>query len=580
MKFNVGILFLFLSQVIHSQVTDSAKIKGAILSPTHNTIKIGDETLHLSKDGLFVFTAKNTLPGFIDIYFDNLNWAVYLEPSTTVEFEIKPGDLSDLIYKGDLKSENDFLKKVSHIGTETNDFFSKNWVKINSENENQFSSTIDSIKKLFLLPLASLPDNNISGSFIKLLRADVEFSFGSLLVQYPANHFRYTGEKNAMSQECFNHLNSIVIDDISLMNLQSYKRYCKAWIDYNVEKQADKISSNKNYNLKKMDVLFEYIPALFKNSVLADYWLSEYLTAHIQDNWLPNSKKYINDFNRACKTDTYRNSINNLNNSFIDLDENHTAKIIKSVNGFSLEANIFYPEGIKKGEKRPAIVIIHGGGFVAGNPSWAFKQARHYSGMGMIGIAAQYRLSNFKDVAPIDAIGDVKDLLFWLRKNADSLKIEENKIAVSGWSVGAQLCATLAIFPDYMSGSKISCAPNAMLLTSPATGTDGWFTELLNGEKVNPSDYSPMDHVRPGLPPTIILQGRDDTVTPLEGVQLFHDKLIENGNYCEFYIYDKVGHLFTPTHLGDNGWPKPDPQVQEQANLKADDFLRKFGFIK
>jgi acetyl esterase len=86
--------------------------------------------------------------------------------------------------------------------------------------------------------------------------------------------------------------------------------------------------------------------------------------------------------------------------------------------------------------------------------------------------------------------------------------------------------------------------------------------------------------VKPGLPPIIILQGRDDTVTPLDGVQLFYDKLIANGNYCEFWIYDKVGHLFTPTYLGDNGWPKPDPEVQKQADSKADDFLRKFGFVK
>jgi hypothetical protein len=488
--FYVSILLLSLSLVASSQVTDSSKIKGVVLSPIGNTIKIDDETLPLSENGSFVFTAKSNLPGFVDINYGNLNWSIYLEPFRTVEFEIKPGDLPGLVYKGDLKAENDFLKNASLLNSETNDFFSKNWVKINSQNEKQFISTIDSIKQLFLKPLASLHNIDISDSFVKLLNADVEFSFGSLTLQYPAKHYSYTGEKTVLSEGCYNYLNSISIDDITLMDLQSYKRYCKAWIDYNANILADKINSNKNYNLKKMDVLFEYIPAVFKNRILADYWLSEYLTVHIQDNWLPNSEKYIQEFNRTCKTDMYKNRINILYNSSIDSDRNHTVKIIKSVNGFLLEANIFYPDGIKKGEKRNAIVIIHGGGFVAGNPSWAFNQARHYSGMGMIGIAAQYRLSNFKDVTPIDAIQDVKDLMFWLRKNADSLRINKNKIAASGWSVGAQLCATLAIFPDTLTDTKIGCAPDALLLTSPATGTDGWFIELLNGEKINPADYS------------------------------------------------------------------------------------------
>jgi acetyl esterase/lipase len=575
----VSVLLLSLWQVTYSQVTDSAKIKGVILSPVGNTIKIGDETLSLAENGSFIFTAKSNLPGFIDINYGNLNWSVYLEPFRIIEFETKPGDLSGLIYKGDLKAENDYLIKASQLNSETNEFFNKNWVKIHSLTEKQFISTLDSIKQLFLIPLASL-HNDISDSFVKLFKADVEFSFSSLKLQYPGNHYRYTDEKKFLSSECNNYLNSILIDDIKLIDLQSYKRFCKAWIDYNADMLADKISNNKNYTLKKMDVLFEYIPTIFKDRVLTDYWLSEYLTEHVQNTWLPNSEKYIKEFNRTCKTEAYKSKINDLYNSYQDSDKNHTVKIFKSINGFQLEANIFYPGEIIKGDKRPAMVIIHGGGFVLGNPSWAFEKARHYAGMGMIAIAAQYRLSNFKDVTPVDAIQDVKDLMFWLRKNADSLKIKDNKIAASGWSVGAQLCATLAIFPDTLTNSKISSSPDALLLTSPGTGTGGWFTELLNGEKTNPADYSPVDHVKPGLPPTIILQGRDDTVTPLEGVQLFHDMLIANGNYCEFWIYNNVGHLFTPTSLGDNGWPKPDPEVQKQADLKADDFLRKFEFIK
>ena len=320
MKFiYVSILFLSLSQITYSQATDSAKIKGVILSPVGNTIKIGDETIPLSEKGSFIFTAKNNLPDFIDLNYGNMRWSIYLEPFRTVEFEIKPGDLPGLIYKGDLKAENDFLKKESRLNSETNDFFNKNWVKINSRNEKQFISTLDSIKQLFLEPLASLHNNDISDSFIKLLKADVEFSFGSLRLQFPANHFRYTGEKIVLSPECYNYLNSILIDDITLMDLQSYKSYCKAWIDHNAEKLADKISNNKNFNLKKMDVLFEYIPTVFKNRVLADYWLSEYLTVHIQDTWLPNSEKYIQEFNRTCETEIYKNRINNLYNSYIRL---------------------------------------------------------------------------------------------------------------------------------------------------------------------------------------------------------------------------------------------------------------------
>ena len=89
-----------------------------------------------------------------------------------------------------------------------------------------------------------------------------------------------------------------------------------------------------------------------------------------------------------------------------------------------------------------------------------------------------------------------------------------------------------------------------------------------------------MEHVHAGLPATLILEGADDTVTPLEGVQLFHDRMKAHGNHCELYIYDGVGHLFTPNYLPDNRWPRPDEAIQAQAFNQADTFLRSQGFIQ
>ena len=95
----------------------------------------------------------------------------------------------------------------------------------------------------------------------------------------------------------------------------------------------------------------------------------------------------------------------------------------------------------------------------------------------------------------------------------------------------------------------------------------------------DPVSLSPVESVFKGLPPTILLQGRDDNITPLKGVQLFHNKMIEMGNYCELWIYDNVGHLFTPSHLNDSGQPRPDRKVQKKAQKKADEFLIKLGYI-
>ena len=97
--------------------------------------------------------------------------------------------------------------------------------------------------------------------------------------------------------------------------------------------------------------------------------------------------------------------------------------------------------------------------------------------------------------------------------------------------------------------------------------------------KIEMHKLSPDENVKKGLPPTLILQGRDDTVTPLSGVQNFTNKMILNGNICELIIYDGVGHLFTTSNQPDDGFPNPDPKVQANAFKKADEFLRSLGYI-
>lgn len=582
--FLITILLINLSQLTYSQILDSIEIKGTIIQATDKVIKIGDKTVPISDNGTFLYTTSIKYPDFIDVSYDNLNWTIYLELSNNIEFEIKSGDMSSLVYKDELRTSNYFMKQVSilNINNEINDYFNKNWRQIHSQNESTFISIIDSLKQALLNPLAKYQreNKNISNDFIKLFKADINFGFNALIVKYPQKHFGYTGEKIVLSRSCYDYLNSIPIDDIKWINLSSHKKYCRAWIDYNADVLIDKNSEQKHYNLKKMNVLFVFLPTVFKNQELLDYWLSEYLSEHIKNAWLPNSGMYVDKFNITCKTEIYKNKINRQYGSYLTELKDQDVRIFKTVNGFNLNAHIFYPDSIKDGEKKPAVVIFYGGGLVLGNPSWAYADARHLAKQGVIAIAAQYRLSNFKDITPIDALQDAKDLMFWLRKNADSLKIIDNKIAASGWSMGAQICASLAIFPDTLGNQNIPTSPNALLLTSPGTHSRGWFTELLNGKNVNPVDYSPVDHIKAGLSPTIILQGRDDTVTPLAEVQSFHDKLVAKGNYCEIWIYDNVGHLFTPTYLGDKGWPRPDKEIQKQADVKADEFLIKFGYIK
>lgn len=255
-------------------------------------------------------------------------------------------------------------------------------------------------------------------------------------------------------------------------------------------------------------------------------------------------------------------------------DSAQTAFVFSEPNGVQLKVHVFFPE-TSANQRRPAIVLFHGGGWSVGEPEWAFGRAKHFAARGMVAVAAQYRLSDGEHVTPIEAMHDASAAVRWVRTESSRLGVDANKIAVYGWSAGAHLAASTAVFN---AGDERS-SPNALVLVSPAVSIagDGHMQRLL-GERAQAAEVSPDRFVRAGLPPTLILQGDVDTVTPLTGVKGFCDRLLAAGNHCTLQVYQGYGHIFTPKGIPDNDWPKPDKRVSADALRRADAFLKFHGF--
>ena len=246
----------------------------------------------------------------------------------------------------------------------------------------------------------------------------------------------------------------------------------------------------------------------------------------------------------------------------------------------ALRAYVFQPATPIGDDLRSAVVVFHGGGWYIGAPEWAFGRARHFAELGMVGVAAQFRLCTDTSITPLELMADARDLIRWLRATAERFWVHPDRITAYGWSSGAHLAASAAIFLDSTTEQTWSAVPNALICVSPALHLeiDSWAKELL-GSRADVSSISPATHVRPGLPPTLILIGSEDTVTPLTGSQLFTTRMLEAKNRCDLHVFPGVGHLFTPDSLPDTGQPQPDSATQATAWRIADEFLMDLGFI-
>jgi acetyl esterase len=246
-------------------------------------------------------------------------------------------------------------------------------------------------------------------------------------------------------------------------------------------------------------------------------------------------------------------------------------RVYKTAGTTNLTAHIFRPSGSNPQSARPAIVLLHGGGWVAGSPEWVYDAAKRYAGYGAVAVAAEYRLSDQKTVTPLDAMADARDIIRWMRRNAADLGIQPDRIAVYGVSAGGQLAASL----------PTADAPDALVLISPAVSVahDGWFQKILLG-RASAVDLSPDEHVTKDLPPTAIFVGGADTLTPAKWTARFCDLMNERGGHCEIQIYPGVGHLFTRKLDNQEDDFDPDPKVVQDAQQKGDHFLAERGFLK
>jgi acetyl esterase len=253
-------------------------------------------------------------------------------------------------------------------------------------------------------------------------------------------------------------------------------------------------------------------------------------------------------------------------------------QVYKTVGAAQLTAHVFRPSGTAQAN-RPAIALFHGGGWVAGSPDWVYDAAKRYASRGAVAIAVEYRLSDQKNITPLDAMADARDVIRWMRRNAAELGIAPNRIAVYGVSAGGHLAASLATFDDHASNQP-SCVPNAMVMISPAVAVaeDGWFRRILLG-RAPANDASPDQHLGKFLPPTAIFIGGADTLTPVRGAKRYCDRINELGGQCEIHVYDGVGHLFTRKLDNQEDDFDPDPKVVLDAQRKGDEFLAKRGFL-
>lgn len=565
---------------LQSQSLQKAVFSGKTEVDKISVIKLGGEPIALDEKGRFYHELDIDYPTILSLQVVGDNYEIFLHPGKTVQLSIQD---SNLVFTGDLAIPNAHLVKDKKINDEVSQYLGKNWYSLHSKSDSAYVAIIDSLKGLFLTNLESLQSGQATmlQTFKQLNTASVEYAFNRMILRYPDWHKRFTGNAIELNSATLKKIN-MSMDEPQFSALEAYKKYVRTWFDLKIQEQLSNTKDTTTYlGYQRLKKALALVSDQFKRKELKDFWTLEFIKGHTdQYTWI-NGSSFIQDFRTNCTTPNICKALDAYETELLTKRNDHEIQIYKTVQGLHLEAHIFRPDNFDDSKKYPALAAFHGGGWIAGHASWTFGSARHAAENGLIGVAIEYRLSNRSDITPIEAMEDTRDAIRWLRQHADSLNIDPDKIVGKGLSAGGHLINAISVLPDTASNTQFSSIPNVLVLVSPAIDTqDDYFKSLLLG-RVNPGTLSPLENLKEGqnMPKTLILQGRTDRLTPTKYAEAFKSKMDTFNYECQLKIYEGCGHLFTPSHLDDTGWPQSDPEIVKLANQEQVRFLKELGYI-
>ncbi len=217
------------------------------------------------------------------------------------------------------------------------------------------------------------------------------------------------------------------------------------------------------------------------------------------------------------------------------------------------KADLYLPANSQPGQKFPAVLIIHGGGWSAGD-----KRAQREINIGTtlalngyVGMSINYALDkDYPGPTWPQNLYDCKSAVRWLRANAKRLQIDPARIGVIGGSAGGHLAAMTGLTggeldPPGEGDTRVQCAVD---LYGPVL----WFEQrdipmFRKTRAEAPDAYrqaDPRTHADKDDPPLLILHGTADKTVAVADSEALATAMRAAGARCQLEIIPEASHSF------------------------------------
>lgn len=215
---------------------------------------------------------------------------------------------------------------------------------------------------------------------------------------------------------------------------------------------------------------------------------------------------------------------------------------------------------------RPAIVIAPGGGYCVVSPAEGEIVALEFYHKGYNVFVHTYT-TNILMAEPLklQPLKDLSRTIRMLRKNADSLRIDPNQIAICGFSAAGHLCCSLAVHYEDIGEenelySEFSNRPDGVILSYPVITSGekahrGSFLALLGADATEEElNYMSLEkQVKKTTPPIFVWQTVTDEAVPVENSYLIAQACHQMGVAYEHHVFAEGVHGLS---VANEAWAK------------------------
>lgn len=206
------------------------------------------------------------------------------------------------------------------------------------------------------------------------------------------------------------------------------------------------------------------------------------------------------------------------------------------------------PIEVSSSRKRPAILILPGGGYHHTSPREAEPVALRFAAKGWAAFVLHYSCA--PSCFPT-ALREAAMAMRYIREKSDVFGISPHKVAALGFSAGGHLCGCLGTLFDGPEvadlGTPEQLRPDALGLCYPVAVSwgrthEGSFDNLTAGDPMLRQKLSLDRLVRPDMPPAFLWHTRNDASVPCWNSLILAQAMEEAGVDFALHIYREGKH--------------------------------------